>query len=70
MIAQRRLTFRQIYPKKYVVVHPDVQPRQYISVLSHVNRPSGQSDALYRCPTPLKAMVSGQPAASMKPMLP
>ena len=23
-------------PKKYVVVHPDEQPRQYISVLSHV----------------------------------
>ena len=23
-------------PKKYVVVHPDEQPRKYISVLSHV----------------------------------
>ncbi len=55
-------------PKKYVVVHPDEQPRK----LHICPFPCGKSTfRTIRCviplyPTPLKAWLSGRPAASMK----
>ncbi len=37
-------------PKKFVVVHPEEQPRKYKSVISHVEiDTSGQSNALHLC---------------------
>ena len=51
-------------PKKFTVVHPNEQPRVYTSVLSHVTIRC----AIRQFPMPSRARVSGQPAASMRPM--
>ena len=59
-------------PKKFVVVHPEEQPRTYRSV----NYPMWRLDcrtipcAIRQCRMPLKEKGSGQPAVSMRLMWP
>ena len=56
-------------PKKFVVVHPEEQPRTYRSELSHVEIGLPDNPMRYTSML-LKEKGSGQPAVSMRLMWP
>ena len=55
-------------PKKFVVVHPDEQPKVYESVISHVKieLPEKPMRSIQQCRTQSRGKESGRHAESMK----
>ena len=57
-------------PKKFVVVHPDEQPKTYKSVISHVTIELPDDPMRYTAmPMPWREKESGQRQVSMRQML-
>lgn len=57
----------QFTPKKFVVVHPEEQPRKYKSVLSHVEIDLPEEALRYTAvPNALGEKVSGRHTVSMR----
>lgn len=58
-------------PKKFVVIHPEEQPKTYKSVISHVTieLPDDPMQLYGRCQMPWREKESGQRQVSMRQML-
>lgn len=57
-------------PKKFVVIHPEEQPKTYKSVISHVTIDFRMIRcAIRRCQMPWREKESGQRQVSMRQML-